>query len=277
MKTAVIQLRATADKKRNVARALRLIENAVKERAQFILLPEMFNYRGRPDARTGFYNIAEAVPGESTRPFMDVARREKVFILLGSIAELVTDANKVFNTSVLINDRGTIAATYRKINLFDAVIGKKRIWESDLFCAGTTPQAAYVKSFAVGLSICYDIRFPELYREYARLGANMLCVPSCFTKQTGAAHWEVLLRARAIENLSYVLAPNQAGSDARGINCYGNSMIVSPWGEVIARASGAREGIIYATLQMARVSRARKQLPSAIDALRKPDSRRHGI
>ena len=121
-----------------------------------------------------------------------------------------------------------------------------------------------VEEFKVGLSICYDLRFPKLYQDYAALGANVLTVPSCFTKITGQAHWEILLRARAIENLCYVLAPNQVGRDARGIESYGHSMVVDPWGNVIAEGSVDKEEIIYADISMQHIIDARAKLPGII-------------
>jgi len=264
MKVAVIQIQATDNKERNINRALALAQKAVSNKAQFILLPETFNHRGRPRPKGGYSSVSESIPGESSVPFMVLAKAHKIFILLGSLLEKTTGAKKVYNTSILINDKGKIAATYRKINLFDAVLGKKSLKESRFLLAGKTPKAAYIKNFAAGLSICYDLRFPSLYQAYAKSGVNILCVPSCFTKQTGKAHWEALLRARAIENLCYILAPNQIGKDARGVTCYGNSMIISPWGEVLARASGYKEEIIYATLEIEKLIEARKRLPSVI-------------
>ena len=261
MKIALIQIRAGNNKKKNITRALAMARKASKKQARFILLPEAFNYRGLPHEIRGYADVAEAIPGESSMPFMELAKTNKVYILIGSLGEHEQDTSKVFNTSVLIDDNGKIEATYRKIHLFDAVIGKKKIQESTFLLAGNQPRTAYVGKFAIGMSICYDLRFPQLYRDYSNSGAQILCVPSCFTKTTGQAHWETLLRARAIENLSYVLAPNQVGKDSRGIICYGNSMVVDPWGKVIARASGTKEEIIYAAINSSAICTARKRLP----------------
>jgi len=261
MKAAVIQTCAKENKEKNIKDALRLARKAVAGKAQFIVLPEAFNFRGRPNPKTGYSCFAESIPGESSIPFTAFAKEHKVFVLLGSLGEKAPDTDKIFNTSVLIDDKGRIKATYRKIHLFDAVVGTKKIKESQYLLAGQKPQTAYVKNFAVGMSICYDLRFPSLYREYSKAGANILCVPSCFTKITGRAHWEVLLRARAVENLCYVLAPNQIGKDTRGVTCYGNSMIISPWGEVLARASGTKTEIIYANLEERILREAHRRLP----------------
>jgi len=190
-----------------------------------------------------------------------VAKKHKVTILAGSICEHIPGKNKVYNTSVLIDARGVVAAKYRKNHLFDALVGGTNIKESQHFCAGRRMAAARVGSWTVGLTICYDLRFPELYQKYRKAGAHALCVPSAFTKITGQAHWETLLRARAIENLCYVLAPNQIGKDGRGIANYGNSMIVDPWGKVLARASGDKEEIIFADLDQKTLKDRRRTLP----------------
>lgn len=248
MKTAVIQFNAGKNKEKNIKKALCLVQRAVAKKAKFILLPEAFNFRGKEDPRRGFLDVAETIPGRSIKPLMDVAKTCKVAILAGSICERVSGKKKAYNTSVLINGQGRISARYRKIHLFDAVIEKTKIEESRHFSAGRKTAMAKIGLWSVGLSICYDLRFPDLYQKYAKSGAGILCVPSAFTKATGRAHWEVLLRARAIENFCYVLAPNQTGKDGRGVVNYGNSMIVDPWGKVLARASGGEEEIIFADL-----------------------------
>ncbi len=266
MKIALIQLNAGSDKKKNLDAALRLTCEAIRNKARFILLPEVFNYRGKPDAQNGFHSIAENIPGPSTEPLMILARANRVFILAGSIYEKVTGEKKVYNTSVLINDKGKIAARYRKIHLFDARLGKKIIREPQFFLSGKNPVTASVGGFKAGLSICYDLRFPDLYKHYAKAGAQILCVPSSFTATTGEAHWEILLRARAIENLCYILAPNQFGKTPAGIETYGNSMVVDPWGKILARASGAntsgaRQEILYADIDKKTLLESRKKLP----------------
>ncbi len=264
MKIAVIQLNSSDDKKSNIARALSFVESAIQHQARFIVLPEVFNYRGKINTRKKLQSIAEHLPGKSTAPFLKIARRNKVFILAGSIYEKIGNSNKVYNTSGLIYPSGKVCVRYRKIHLFDALIGKKVVKESALFRAGRKLAFGCVDEFSVGLSICYDLRFPEIYREYARKGAHILCVPSAFTKMTGKTHWEVLLRARAVENLCYVVAANQIGCDARGIEAFGHSLIVNPWGEVIARASADKEEVIFAEISMETLRDKRKIFPSAI-------------
>jgi len=264
MKTAVIQINAGSHKERNIKKALSLVRQAIKQKAKFILLPEIFNFRGKVDVRKGLMSIAENFPGPSTKPLMEEAKKHNVVILAGSICERIVGNKKVFNTSVLIDVQGRIAAKYRKIHLFDAVIGKTKLKEFQRFCRGRRMVLSKVGPWTVGLSICYDLRFPGLYQKYAHAGANVLCVPSAFTKTTGIVHWEVLLRARAIENLCYVLAPNQIGQDGYGISNYGNSMIIDPWGKILARASGNKEEIIYAHLDKKYLKERRKIFPNQL-------------
>ena len=260
MRIALIQFNAGADKNDNIRRAVTFVERALKAGANFVLLPELFHWRGDMRGPSLMAAVAERVPAESVHPFLALAAGHKAFILIGSVLERASN-NKFYNTSVLINDQGSIGAKYRKIHLFDARIGDTIIKESDYFIPGSRGAMARARGFTAGLSICYDLRFPDLYRRYGRLGADVLTVPSCFTKKTGQAHWETLLRARAIENLSYVLAPNQVGAGARGVEAYGNSMIVSPWGQVQARGSGDREEIVYGEINKAEIIKARAILP----------------
>ena len=264
MRVALVQFNAGVNKQDNINRAYDAVKRALAKDAQFVLLPEVFHWRG--DTRSPLHvTAAESIPGESTAPFLKLALKHKAAILLGSIFERIPNKYKLYNTSILINDQGCVEAKYRKIHLFHARLNDKIIREQDCFTPGRRKILAKVKEFQVGLSICYDLRFPHLYRAYAASGVNVFTVPSCFTKKTGLAHWEILVRARAIENLCYVLAPNQVGSDARGMEAYGNSMIVSPWGDVIARGSATREEIIYGDLDLQRIKEARIKLPGIIE------------
>ena len=241
---------------------------AIRRGAKFILLPEVFNFRGDTRNKELLARAVESIPGASTDRFTALAKKHKVSLLLGSILEKTTGA-KAYNTSVFIDPRGRIASKYRKIHLFDARIGDKIVREAECFLAGRRPATANIGEFKAGLSICYDLRFPGLYQDYGRKGVEILTAPSCFTKKTGEAHWEALLRARAIENLSYVLAPNQIGKDARGMQAYGHSMIVSPWGEVVARASGSSQEIIFGEIKMDEVRRARNILTGIVPQIKK--------
>ena len=259
MKVAVVQMGSGPDKARNIATALRLVEQAAQQQAKFVLLPEIFNYR---DGKLNdLKSIKEKIPGVSTEPLRNLAKQYKIFILAGSIYEEIKNSDKVYSTSAFIDGQGNIAAVYRKIHLFDANLGKTIIKESALFVAGQDPAMVSLGEFSIGLSVCYDVRFPELYRHYAQKGAQILVVPSAFTKTTGQAHWETLLRARAIENLCYVLAPNQIGAGPGGVECYGHSMAVGPWGEVLAKGSGEKEEIVYADISKSKINQCRRTLP----------------
>ena len=259
MKTAVIQFNATDNKAENLKRALVFVESAAKKKAKFIVLPEIFIFRGNLKLTP---NVAEMIPGPTIREFSQLAKKYHVFILAGSIYEKVRGEKKVYNTSVLIDDHGRIKAKYRKINLFNVILSGKKIMESQCFLSGTRPVLTQVGEFSTGLTICYDLRFPKLFWDYGQKGVEIFCIPSAFTYETGKVHWETLLKARAIENFAYVLAPNQAGENHRGIKTYGHSMIIDPWGKILAQASENREEIIYADLDKKRIQEVRQwQVP----------------
>ena len=254
---ALVQLDATDDVDANIAAAVNLAGEAAAGGARLVALPEYLQFRG-PDA--GFRASARSVPGPFTDAFADVARRHDAWILVGSLAETSGDDARPHNTSVLIAPDGTIAATYRKIHLFDVAVEAGPIdTESARVTAGEQTVVADVDGVSVGLSICYDLRFPELYRSLALAGAEVLTVPSNFTERTGRDHWEVLLRARAIENGAWVLAPSQIGGPP-GQPAFGRSMIVDPWGTVIAQAPD-RVGIVRADVETDRVTAVRRQIP----------------
>jgi predicted amidohydrolase len=254
---AVVQLNATSDVEANIAAAVALADEAAAGGARLVALPEYLHYRGPDD---GFRASARPVPGPHTEPFADVARRRGAWILAGSTAESSDDPGRPFNTSALIAPDGSIAAVYRKIHLFDvAVDDGPQDTESARVTAGDRIVCADVDGVSVGLTICYDLRFPELYRSLASAGAQVLVVPANFTERTGRDHWEVLLRARAVENGAYVLAPAQVGGPS-GQPAYGHSMIVDPWGIVIAQAPDT-VGIVRADIETDRVAAVRRQVP----------------
>jgi deaminated glutathione amidase len=264
LRVALVQLSADADVQANLSRAVALAEAAARGRPNLIALPETFLYRG---PASGFRESAAELPGPMTEPFAALARKAGAWILLGSLAERSGDPRRPYNTSVLLDPRGRIAATYRKRHLFDVSIDDG---PSDRESARTTPGieaavavlagAADGHDVCLGLSICFDLRFPELYRELAAAGATILAVPANFTEATGRDHWEVLLRARAIENGSFVMAPAQCGS-AGAAPAHGRSMVVDPWGIVIAQAPDG-PGVVTAQLEMDRVAAVRRQLPT---------------
>jgi predicted amidohydrolase len=257
LSVALVQLDARDDVDANIAAAVGLAEDAARGGARFVALPEYLQYRGSDD---GFRASARPIPGPHTKPFSDVARRHGAWILVGSTAEVSPDPERPFNTSALIAPDGSVAAVYRKVHLFDVeVVAGPVDTESARVTAGDRLVMADVDGAIVGLSICYDLRFPELYRALALAGAQILTVPSAFTARTGRDHWEVLLRARAIENAAYVLAPSQIGGPP-GQAAYGHSVVIDPWGTVVAQAPDV-VGIVRAELDLGRVVSIRRQIP----------------
>ena len=254
---ALVQLDATDDVDANIVTAVTLADEAAAGGARLVALPEYLQFRG---SDAGFRASARPVPGPHTEAFSDVARRHDAWILVGSLAETSGDEARPYNTSVLIAPDGSIATTYRKIHLFDVAVEAGPVdTESARVTAGEATVVADVDGVSVGLSVCYDLRFPELYRALALAGAEVLTVPANFTERTGRDHWEVLLRARAIENGAWVLAPSQIGGP-EGSPAFGRSMIVDPWGTVVAQAPD-RVGIIRADVETDRVAAVRRQIP----------------
>jgi predicted amidohydrolase len=256
---AVVQMTSTTDVERNLAAAETQVERAAARGAAFVGLPENFAFlrsEGQPAPEP------QDVDGPWVRRMADLARGLRVTLLLGSLPERVPGDARVRNTSVLIGPDGATIAVYRKIHLFDIDLpGMEHLKESKAVVPGEELVVAETTLGAVGLSICYDLRFPELYRELTRRGARVLCVPSAFTDRTGKAHWEVLLRARAIENLAYVLAPAQVGHHGGGRASHGQAMIVDPWGTILAQVPDG-EGVAVAELDFERLARLRRELPA---------------
>jgi predicted amidohydrolase len=263
---ALVQLDARDDVEANIAAAVTLADEAAAGGARLVALPEYLQYRGTDD---GFRASARAIPGPHTEPFAEIARRRGAWILVGSTAEVSPDPARPYNTSALIAPDGSIAATYRKIHLFDVAVEAGPVdSESARVTAGDRLVTAEIDGAIIGLSVCYDLRFPELYRALALAGAEILTVPAAFTERTGRDHWEVLLRARAIENAAYVLAPGQIGGPA-GQRAFGRAMVIDPWGTIIAQAPDV-VGIIRAELDLERVAALRHQIP--VLANRRPDA-----
>jgi predicted amidohydrolase len=263
---ALVQLDATDDVAANIARAAAMADAAAAAGARLVALPEYLQFRGPDD---GFRASARPIPGAHTDAFAEVARRRGAWILVGSTAETSGDPARPYNTSTLIAPDGSIAATYRKIHLFDVAVESGPVdTESERVTAGDGPVVTSVDGIPFGLSICYDLRFPELYRALALAGAQVLTVPANFMERTGRDHWEVLLRARAIENGAYVLAPSQIGGPSR-FPAFGRSMVIDPWGTVVAQAPDT-VGIIQAELDLDRVDAVRRQIPSLQN--RRPDA-----
>jgi predicted amidohydrolase len=272
MRVAAIQLNSTADKGRNLERGERLVRAAAADGAALIALPEKWNVLGDAEAlREG----AEPLDGATMSAASSWARELGIHLLAGSIAERAEGREKLFNSSALIGPDGEVQARYRKIHMFDVDVGGVSYRESESEEPGEEIVAAEIGGSSevvmLGMTVCYDLRFPELYRILALRGATVLSVPSAFTFETGKDHWEVLLRARAIENQSFVIAPNQTGEAPPHYRSYGHSMIVDPWGEVLADA-GDGECFVAADLDLEIAERVRSNLPSL--ANRRPASYR---
>jgi deaminated glutathione amidase len=226
--------------------------------AELIVFPEMSSYL----SETTSYKAAQTLDGRIISRFKKIAVKYKIYIHNGSFVEKSETPGKPYNTSVLINPSGKIEAVYRKIHLFDIELNNKLTYrESDRYERGQSIVNHVSPIGDFGFSICYDLRFPELYRHLAFKGAKLIFIPAAFTLFTGKDHWEALLRARAIENQVYIAAPNQIGTHPDNKHCYGNSMIIDPWGKVLARASD-KVGSIIADIDWDYLAEVRKKLPS---------------
>ncbi|MGH7785436.1 MAG: carbon-nitrogen hydrolase family protein [Candidatus Binatia bacterium] len=256
---AAVQMSAGADKGANRAAAGELTRRAAERGAALVVLPEVFNWRG-PGAEE--LAAAEPIPGPTSEWLSGLARELGIVLVGGSLLEQAPGMAKAYNTCTVFDRHGALLAAYRKVHLFDVdIAGHVRARESDTRAPGGAVVAVATELGTIGLSVCYDLRFPELYRRLSAAGADILCVPAAFTFPTGAQHWEVLLRARAIENQCYVVAPNQIGRNASGVPDFGHSLIVDPWGTPIARASN-QPGAILAEIDREYLARVRRELPS---------------
>ena len=259
-KAACIQNTATPDVQHDIAVLTRLIRQAAAAQAQFIATPE---YCAGLASRDG--KLHPVAPREGEHPVLPamqaLARELSIWLLVGSIGVTGSDG-RIHNRSFMIAPDGSVAARYDKIHLFDVDLGEGRVYrESGTITPGTKAVISPCVEGSIGLSICYDLRFAALYRTYAQAGADMLAVPAAFTKVTGEAHWHVLQRARAIENGAYVIAPGQCGTLSGGSQCYGHSLIVDPWGRVLADG-GEAEGFIIADVDLEQVQLTRSRIPS---------------
>jgi predicted amidohydrolase len=257
LRAAVVQLNSTNDKDRNLAAAESLVRAAAADGAELVALPEKWNLLAGGEELLGG---AEPLDGSSLTAARSWARDLGIHLLAGSIPEQAP-GGKAFNTSVLIGPDGEDLAVYRKIHMFDVDVDGVAYRESEYEEPGEEIVSAPLGDVTIGLSVCYDLRFPELYRILAVRGARILAVPSAFTAATGRDHWEPLLRARAIENQAFVLAPNQVGEAPPHFISYGHSAIVDPWGEVLATAPD-EECFVAAELDLAAQDRVRESLPS---------------
>jgi deaminated glutathione amidase len=269
LKVAAVQLSSTADQVANMAHADRLTRAAAADGATLIVLPEKWTAMGsEEDLRAG----AETLDGAAVGWARAIARELRIDLIAGSILERVPGQAKLANTSVHVSPSGELLASYRKVHMFDVEVGGHAYRESELEEPGDELVVSHaVNGVELGLSVCYDLRFPELYRILAVRGARILTLPAAFTLTTTRDHWEVLVRARAIENQAFVIAANQFGEHPAGQQSGGRSMIVDPWGLVLAQAPDS-EGYIVAELDLERQLQIRTRLPSL--ANRRPEAYR---
>jgi predicted amidohydrolase len=257
---AALQLNSQAEVAQNLETCRRLLARAASRGAEVVVLPENFAFFG-PEADK--QQIAESLSdGPITTALVEMAREFRVALVAGGFPELSGDQQRPHNSLLVIGADGSRLGTYRKIHLFDVELGSSGSYsESAATLAGKAPLVVEVAGFKLGLSICYDLRFPELYRALSEQGAEVILVPAAFTLHTGKDHWHVLLRARAIESQAYVVAAAQHGTHPGSRNTYGHALIADPWGTVIAEASDG-VGLVSATLERSRLESIRRNLPS---------------
>lgn len=258
IRVSAIQMTSNQDVAANLKRAEEMVRRAAEGGSKLITLPENFSYFKVEGELSAFKTT---VDGEVVGGMAALAKELSVTLLLGSIPEASEGSDKTFNTSVLLGPDGSTLAVYRKIHLFDVEVPDVvRLKESDAVEAGSEVVTAKTPAGVVGLTVCYDLRFPELYRRLTLAGAEIITVPSAFIPHTGKDHWEVLLRARAIENQAYVVAPAQYGRHSAKRQSYGRSLIIDPWGLVAAQAADG-EGVISAEVDLSRLESIRRNLP----------------
>jgi predicted amidohydrolase len=268
MRVSVIQMNSSHERASNVEKALKLIDRAAAEGARFVILPEYTTFVGSYDE---YDNNSETVPGPTSEAMAAKAHQYGMTIHAGSLIERSSEPNRFFNTSLLFNHNGELVACYRKVHLFDVdVPGKVTENESSVVIPGDHLVVVNLPEFCLGMSICFDLRFPELYRSLALAGAEVLAIPAAFARGTGEAHWHVLVRARAIENHAYVLAAGQCGADAEGHYCFGHSLIVDPWGVILAEAPAEEDTVLIADIDIDQVQKRRSQIP--VLNVRQPDA-----
>ena len=261
MKVAAIQMRSGTNVTDNIAAASELIRAAAVEGAEFIATPEMTHLLQK-DGDALRRDVRRIDEDEGVEAFQTLAAELGIHLLIGSLAILREDG-KVANRSFLFSPHGKMVAQYDKIHLFEAALSKSELYrEADSYAAGREPVMAQVGELNLGLSICYDVRFPELYSFYAKRQVDLISVPAAFTVSTGRAHWETLLRARAIETGAYIIAPAQGGLHEDGRKTWGHTMIIGPWGEILAELDHDAPGFILAEIDKRAVKKARARIPA---------------
>jgi len=257
MQLAAIQMHCSDTYEDNIARATALVADAASQGAEFVVLPELFAALHR---RSVMKDRAESIAGPTMQWALDLARTAGVHLIPGSFVEL--EGNHLYNTSCLISNKGALVATYRKIHLFDVDLEGATSRESDTFTAGSSTSVGKIDDATIGLTICYDLRFPELFRSETLQGATLIAVPSAFTATTGRDHWELLLRARAVENQIGIVAAAQCGVSPDGIERHGHALIIDAWGRVLADAGADGDNVIIATIPQETIADIRRRLPS---------------
>lgn len=264
MKIACIQFTSSADISDNIERLEKCVAEAAASGAEVVFTPENIFLMESANQKRELYSESEHPAIHSA---LQMAAKNGVWLLIGSVAVVEDDGaesedKRCYNRSILISPSGDIVARYDKIHLFDVEVGDGQIYrESAKIKAGNRAVLAKTPFANIGLAICYDLRFPHLFRNLAKAGAHIISVPAAFTQKTGEAHWHVLLRARAIENGCFIVAPAQTGTHAGGRRTYGHSLVIDPWGRVLADG-GDSEGIIYAEIDISEVAKIRANLPS---------------
>jgi predicted amidohydrolase len=258
VRAAAVQLNSTEDKDRNVAAADRLTRAAAGDGAELVVLPEKFNLLGTPEH---YREGAETLEGSTVRWARETARELGIDLVAGSLVERREGREKLSNTSVHVGPDGEIKAVYRKIHMFDVEVAGQVYRESDTEEPGDDIVVSEASGVPLGMSVCYDLRFPELYRILVVRGARVIAIPSAFTRVTGQAHWELLIRARAVENQAFVVAADQVGMHPPDKESFGDSMIVDPWGEILAKAPD-EPTFVAADLDLDRQDDVREKLPS---------------
>lgn len=261
MKIACVQMRSGVDIDTNLAQAEGLIRKAVSEGAVFVATPEMTHILQRSSKRL-FAAISDEENDRGVKYFSGLAKELGIDLLIGSLA-IKTGEARAANRSFLFGPKGETKARYDKIHLFDVTVSREETWkESKFYDSGEKAVMSKVGDAKLGLSICYDVRFADLYRGYGQAGADIITIPAAFTRPTGQAHWETLLRARAIETGSFIVAPAQGGTHEDGRATWGHSMIVGPWGDVLAQIDGDNPGFICADIDLNDVAEARRKIPA---------------
>jgi predicted amidohydrolase len=256
-KLALCQMEVIDNKDSNIKKALEMIKVAAENKSDMVILPEMFNC---PYDNSKFREYAEERKNSKTlKAIKESAKELNLYIVAGSIPELEDD--NLYNSSFIFDRDGEIIASHRKMHLFDIdIAGKISFKESETLSAGNQITVVDTELCKIGVAICYDIRFPELLRLMALKGAELIVIPGAFNMTTGPAHWETLIRSRAIDNQLYVAAASPARNEELSYVAYGNSMVADPWGEIVARA-GEKEEIVYADIKLSKIKEVRKELP----------------